>query len=165
MSDSVEAQLAELEKMTISQLIARFEDLHGYPCRSRHRQYLFRKNAWRIQANAFGDLSERARRRAEELANDADVRTTAPKTIVSPPQGKSAKRTVAVAVPTDPRLPAPGSAILRPYKGRTLRVVVLPDDGGFEFEGERYGSLTAIAKKVTGSHINGFRFFRLKEAE
>jgi hypothetical protein len=36
---------------------------------------------------------------------------------------------------------------------------------GFEFpaldEGERYDSLSAIANAVTGSHINGFRFFRL----
>ena len=35
---------------------------------------LIRKNAWRIQANALGVLSERAKRRAEELANDADIR-------------------------------------------------------------------------------------------
>ena len=59
-------------------------------------------------------------------------------------------------------MPAPGGAITREYKGRTLRVVVLPD--GFEFEGERFRSLSAIAKQVTGSHVNGFRFFRLGSA-
>jgi hypothetical protein len=41
-----------------------------------------------------------------------------------------------------------------------VRVVVLAD--GFEFEGERYRSLSAIAKAVTGSHVNGFRFFNLE---
>jgi len=47
--------------------------------------------------------------------------------------------------------------------GETLRVTVLAD--GFECEvqvgGDRYDSLSAIAKAVTGSHMNGFRFFRL----
>jgi hypothetical protein len=63
----------------------------------------------------------------------------------------------------DGRLPAPGRAIVRRYKGETLRVTVLAD--GFEFKGERYGSLSAIAKSVTGSHMNGYRFFGLlKEA-
>ena len=59
----------------------------------------------------------------------------------------------------DPRLPPPGNWIERKYKGRTIRVLVISD--GFEFEGERYRSLSAIAKAVTGSHINGFLFFRL----
>ena len=59
----------------------------------------------------------------------------------------------------DERLPRPGHAIVRRYKGETLRVIVLST--GFEFKGERYDSLSAIAKAVTGSHINGFRFFRL----
>jgi len=50
---------------------------------------------------------------------------------------------------------------VREYKGRTIRVVVLSDGQGFEWNGDRYRTLSAIAKKVTGSHINGFRFFRL----
>ena len=47
--------------------------------RSNHKQFLFRRVAWRIQANAWGGLSERARRRALELADDADLRIRAPK--------------------------------------------------------------------------------------
>jgi hypothetical protein len=59
----------------------------------------------------------------------------------------------------DPRLPPPGNWIEREYKGRTIRVLVVAD--GFEYEGERYRSLSAIAKAVTGSHVNGYLFFRL----
>ena len=59
----------------------------------------------------------------------------------------------------DRRLPPPGSWIERDYKGRTIRVLVVAD--GFEYKGERYKSLSAIAKAVTGSHMNGFLFFRL----
>ena len=56
-------------------------------------------------------------------------------------------------------LPPPGNWIERDYKGQTIRVLVIAD--GFEYEGERYRSLSAVAKAVTGSHMNGFLFFRL----
>jgi len=54
----------------------------------------------------------------------------------------------------------PGMVLKREYKGRTVRVTVLAD--GFEWEGERYKSLTAVAKAVTGKHWNGFHFFNLR---
>ena len=59
----------------------------------------------------------------------------------------------------DPRLPPPGSVLARKYRGQTLQVRVLAD--GFEFEGAVYPSLSATAKAITGSHCNGFLFFRL----
>jgi hypothetical protein len=166
MSDTIQRQLDELGRMTTGDLVQRYQELHGHACRTRHRAYLIRKIAWRIQANAEGDLSERARRRAAELADDAEVRTTAPKVIICPPQpGEARTETKPVKHNgADPRLPSAGSAIVREYKGKTLRVVVLPDDQGFEYDGERHRTLTSVAKKVTGSHINGFRFFRLGEA-
>ncbi len=59
----------------------------------------------------------------------------------------------------DPRLPAAGTTILRPYKDRELRVKVL--EQGFEFEGRPYRSLSAIASEILGCSANGFLFFRL----
>lgn len=50
-------------------------------------------------------------------------------------------------------------AISRTYKGREIEVVVRRD--GFEWDGRRFKSLSAVAKAVTGSHCNGFRFFNL----
>lgn len=67
----IEEQIDEPHRLTTTQLVERFAELHGYETRTRHRTYLIRKNAWRIQANAWGGLSERARRRAAELADDA----------------------------------------------------------------------------------------------
>ncbi len=161
----IAAEIAALDRLSTGDLAERYTELHGQPCRTRHRAYLIRKVAWRIQANAEGDLSERARKRAAELADTAEVRVMAPKTIIVPPQhGESA--TVTRPAPTgrdrssDPRLPQPGSAIVRQYKGRTIRAVVL-QSGGFECDGQRFRTLTALTKKVTGSHMNGFRFFRL----
>lgn len=157
----VEAEIAELYEMTTGQLAEKYEQLHGQPTRTRHRQYLIRKNAWRIQAHAFGGLTERAKRRAAELANDADIRVMAPKTLVCPPQDGASETRTARFIERDPRIPAAGSAIVRTYKGKKLRVVVLEGDRGFEYEGQRYDTLSAVAKHITGSHINGFRFFGL----
>jgi hypothetical protein len=164
MSETVQRQLAGLGKMTTGELVQRYSELHGQACRTRHRAYLIRKIAWRIQANAEGDLSERARRRAAELANDAEVRVMAPKSLISPPQGGEPVTTTRPFTPNkqrDPRLPPVGSAIVRKFKGRSIRVVVLEDGQGFDLDGERYATLTAVAEKVSGTHINGFRFFHL----
>ena len=165
MPPDIAQELEALQGMTTTELCERYAELHGQPVRTRHRAYLIRKVAWRMQALAEGDLSQRARRRAEELADDADVR-------VMPPRAKESS-THAAGAPTgqrvatrgqvrDPRLPAPGTAIVREYKGRTIRVLVMPSGEGFECDGERYRTLSAVAKAVTGSHINGFRFFRLE---
>jgi len=151
-------ELARLEGMTVGQLIGVYEEITGEATRSRNKRYLIRRIAWRMQARAEGDLSERARQRAAELADDAHVRVT-------PPRGTHvAVRPVVTTTPADDppidtRLPAPGNCLVRKYKGEMIRVLVLPD--GFEFNGERYHSLSAVAKAVTGSHINGFRFFKL----
>jgi hypothetical protein len=165
MPKTIESEIDALHRKTTSELVERYAELHGHDSRTRHRAYLIRKIAWRMQALAEGDLSERARKRAAELADDADVRVMAPKTIICPPQGAGTETTVTRSLPNgehnDRRLPPPGSAIVRQYKGRTIRVVVLSESQGFEWNGERYRTLSAIAKKVTGSHINGFRFFRL----
>jgi hypothetical protein len=75
---NLKKELATLERMTVSELQDRYVEVCREPVRSRHRQYLIRRIAWRLQANAEGGLSERALRRAEELANIADVRVTPP---------------------------------------------------------------------------------------
>ncbi|MEW5894469.1 MAG: DUF2924 domain-containing protein [Candidatus Omnitrophota bacterium] len=59
----------------------------------------------------------------------------------------------------DNRLPIPGSTIHKEYKGKTYVVRVLRT--GFEYEGKRYRSLTAIAKEITGMQWGGFGFFGL----
>jgi hypothetical protein len=158
---NIAKEVAALEQKTVGQLQDRYVEVFGEPVRSRHRQYLIRRIAWRLQANAEGGLSERALRRAEDLADDADVRVTPPREANGNAASRSAKPTVVrMAVAADPRLPTPGAQITRKYKGRTIAVTVLGD--GFEYLGERYRSLTAVAKAITGSHMNGFRFFGLE---
>jgi len=162
----VATELAALDQMTTGDLAERYKELHGQPCRTRHRAYLIRKIAWRIQANAEGDLSERARNRAAELADDADIRVMAPKTMICPPQvGETVTVTRPVPAeeekPNDPRMPPPGTALVRNYKGRTIRAVVLEDGQRVEWNGERFRTLSALANRITRSHMSGYRFFRL----
>jgi DUF2924 family protein len=78
------------------------------------------------------------------------------------PEGSGGRRVVKVSAntPSDPRLPSVGTAITRQYKGRSIRVLVQAE--GFEYEGQHYKTLTAVAEHITGSHINGYRFFRLE---
>ncbi len=53
----------------------------------------------------------------------------------------------------------PGTILLRQYAGRTVQVQVR--EQGFEYDGQIYTSLTAVAKQITGRHWNGFHFFGL----
>lgn len=156
---NVEKEVAAMERMTVDQLRAKYAEVFGEPTNGRHKEWLIKRIAWRMQANSEGDLSERARRRAMELANDADLRTTAPRQRKPAPDAEDGTKTVATKIRASTEL-LPGTVVKREYKGQTIRVTVLAD--GFEYLGERYKSLTAVAKAVTGKHWNGFHFFGLR---
>jgi Protein of unknown function (DUF2924) len=156
---NIAREVAAMRRMTMKGLRARYAEAFGETTNANNRVWLIKRVAWRLQAQAEGDLSERAKQRAAELADDADLRLSPPKT----PAGPAApERTVTEVLKfeTDNRLPPPGTVITRPYKGEDLQVKVLSD--GFEFEGQVYRSLSAVAKAITGQHCNGFLFFRMK---
>jgi hypothetical protein len=152
-------ELAVLAHMGVSELRRKYAELFGEPTRAGNKTWLVRRIAWRLQALAEGDLSERARRRAEELARDADLRLTAPRAALttSAPTPDRSKPTLKLR--SDSRLPPTGTVLTRSYKGQTLRVQVLAH--GFVYADRTYPSLSAVAKAVTGSHCNGYLFFRL----
>ena len=107
--NAIEDQIAELGRLTVTQLRQKYAEVFGEETRSNNKQFLYRRIAWRIQALAEGGLSERARRRALEIANDADLRIRAPKKKV---QNSEAFLKVSEKLrPQDPRLPAPGSEV------------------------------------------------------
>jgi hypothetical protein len=159
---TTQQQVDELREMPVSRLRERYAEVFGEPTASGNRQWLYRRVAWRIQALAEGDLSERARRRAAELARDVDVR-------VRPPGEREGNEprvgarlvtiTGRLASTGADRLPAPGTVLRRTFKGAEHEVTVLPH--GLEYEGRTYRSLSAVATAITGSHWNGFLFFGL----
>jgi hypothetical protein len=158
MNLNVSKELAALNRMTTPELRARYAQVCGDGTVSNNRAWMVKRIVWRLQAQAEGGLTERALRRAAELANDADLRLRPPAAKpVAPAPELTATRSLRTKA--DGRLPPPGTVITRVYKGEALQVRVLPE--GFEFEGEVYASLSAVAKHITGAHCNGFLFFRM----
>ncbi len=157
MEPNIDAELAALEQMTTGQLAARFAELFGESTRARNRRWLIKRIAWRIQARAEGGLSERAQRRAAELADESQLRLTAP----TEDRPERSTRRSASSSHRDPRLPSAGTVLTRDYRGGLVQVTVL--EKGFVWEGKNYRSLSAVARAVTGTHANGYLFFRLQE--
>jgi Protein of unknown function (DUF2924) len=160
MDTAVLTEIESLRRATVSELRAKFLQVFHEPTVSRHRQHLFRLIAWRLQALAEGDLSERARKRALAIARDADLRRVAPhdflklagQPVQATPSGRSRHR-------LDSRLPLPGVVLRRQWKGQTILVEVLED--GFRCQDRHFSSLSAIALAITGTRWNGLAFFGL----
>ena len=129
MDAAVLRDIENLRRMSVGGLREKYREVFGEDSRSHHKGFLFRRVAWRLQAVAEGGLSERARRRALEIANDADLRIRAPKDFG--PQGADAARRTVVGIidgRRDCRLPEPGTLVTREFKGQTFVVKVLADN-------------------------------------
>jgi hypothetical protein len=153
-------EIEHLRRASLSALREKHREVFQEATQSRHREHLFRRIAWRLQALAEGDLSERARGRAHQIARDADLRMVAPRDFftlggerIQTTQGDRNRRQ------QDSRLPLPGTLLSRKWKGRTILVEVLAN--GFRYENRHYPSLSAIAVAVTGTRWNGLAFFGL----
>ena len=163
MASAALAAIEELRRLNIPALRRKYHELFGEQSKSSHNKFLFRRIAWRLQANAEGGLSDRARRRAAEIADDSDLRTRAASELVSTqalrhvPRGERERS----QPQRDWRLPPPGTLLTRRMGNRQILVTVLEE--GFEFETRRYRSLSAIAREVTGTRWNGLLFFGLAE--
>src|SRR6185312_4254401 len=119
-STGLREEIEALRHMTAGQLKEKYRKVFGEVSRSNHKQFLFRRIAWRIQANAEGGLSERARRRALEIADDADLRIRAPRNFLKAELDETRAITTRVAPAQDPRLPAPGALLVRRYRGKDI---------------------------------------------
>ncbi len=163
METSVIRRIHALRQMNVAELRCEWERLYGEPSRTRTREYLFRRLAWRVQEIEHGGLSDAAKARIDQLCPDTFTRTRTPRealdaaTVANQP-----KPADPVSGPKrDPRLPVPGTVITRIYRGRELRLLV--HDDGFELDGVHYRSLSEAARAITGSRWNGRLFFGLTE--
>jgi hypothetical protein len=148
-----------LRHQTVGQLKGKYREVFGQESRSNHKQFLVRRIAWRLQANAEGDLSERARQRALALAQETDLRIRAPESFLRELSGATGKWR---GNPRDRRLPRPGTWLTRHFRGRSVAVEVL--EKGFRYQERVYKSLSAVARHVTGTQWNGFTFFALESS-
>jgi hypothetical protein len=160
MDNAVLMEIEKLRRASLKALREKHREVFQEETPCRHREHLFRRVAWRLQALAEGDLSERARQRACQIARDGDLRVVAPSGFFSV-SGTSVQTTPGDRDRRhqDTRLPLPGTMLTRKWKGKTLLVEVL--ENGFRYEKRHYPSLSAIAVAVTGTRWNGLAFFGL----
>jgi len=152
---NLQNEIEQLRRLPLSGLRERYLELFGERSRTQNKVLLFRRIAWRMQANIYGDLSERARQRALALADDRDLRLQAPPGFTdNGPSKRNARQTV------QHRLPLPGAVLTRQYRGQTIEVQVLPQ--GFSYGNRRFRSLSGIAEHITGTRWNGYVFFGLQ---
>jgi hypothetical protein len=154
MDEELRQEIESLRKLKTKALKLRYRELFQEDSTSSNHQHLFRRVAWRLQARAHGDLTQRARERAAQLAEDVDLRLRAPrgfwKQLTAGKQSEVAR---------DRRIPPVGTILKRQHQGKIIKVTVLDD--GFEHDGRTYRSLSAIAHHATGTRWNGFSFFHL----
>ncbi len=143
------ARLAEIQGWKTGRLREELTRLSGSPARSWNRPYLVRKVSWLTQA--------RERQSSDGVEVPTLVREV--RDVPRSPRLDALIRVLPNRGVQDPRLPRPGSVILRDYRGLRLTVTVL--ERGFEWNGQIYSSLTAVAKAITGTHWNGRLFFGL----
>lgn len=138
------AQLAALRQMSVIELKAKWEAIFGTPAPNNSRNYLELRLGHRIQELAFGGLSRETRRTLDLLADEVE--------------GRIGRK----AIIADSRNPVIGTRLVREWDGAEHTVTVIKD--GFDWQGRKFKSLSAVARTITGTQWNGYRFFGLREA-
>ncbi len=142
---SIAEEIAELRGLPVSELVVRYEAVYGKPPRVKHRDWLWRRIAWKIQEQRFGGLSEVAKRRVDELIAELDL-----------PLGRAHTVREKIGRRGDPPL---GTTLLRTWKGREIHAKRTEE--GWEYNGVVHRSLSAVARAISQSHWNGRLFWGL----
>lgn len=151
MDNTILEQILALKEAPLADLQKRYSEIfNGKKAPSNNKTYLWQRVVYRLQELQYGALSEDAKDKVKEIAEEYDPINNK---VLRPDASKRRKPW------RDGRLPVPGTIINKKYKGRDIVVKVL--DIGFEYEGKVYKTLTKIAKEITGSHWNGYLFFSL----
>jgi hypothetical protein len=137
------ARLAALKAMSVNDLKAEWQALFDAPAPNNSRGFLEGRLAYRIQELTYGGPDKQTRRLLDLLADEVEGTLT---------------RKAQIA---DPRNPVVGTKLIREWDGVAHTVTVLTE--GFEWDGRRYKSLSAVARAITGTQWNGYRFFGLRE--
>jgi hypothetical protein len=141
--DPIPARLAALKAMSVNDLKTEWRMLYGGTAPNNSRAFLEGRLAYRIQELIFGGPDRETRRMLDLLADEVEGTATTKKQIA------------------DPRNPVTGTKLIRDWDGVAQTVTVLRD--GFDWQGRRYKSLSAVARAITGTRWNGYRFFGLRE--
>jgi len=136
-------RLSALKAMTVRELKAEWENLFGKAAPNNSHAYLLQRVSYRVQELAYGGLAKPVKAILDALADEVE--------------GKKVRKSAI----SDPRNPVIGTRLVREWDGVEHVITVLKD--GFDWQGRRYKSLSAIARDITGTQWNGYRFFGLRE--
>ena len=149
--EQADAKIRELHTMSTSELTQLWAILFGCVCYTRRKAFIRRRLEWRINTLVSGGISERAMKRAEEIADDTLLRVKSRAFTNRQPQPKPAN-----AVPQECR-------ITRRYKG--VEYTVLRKDGGFIYNGHKYGTLSEVSTIIAGYYVSGNKFFNITQSQ
>lgn len=138
----INRQISVWENASFAELKEAFSEYYGFECGATNVRNLRARLAYKIQEIFLGSLSEEDKAMLESVADkdpEANLKINKAK----------------------PRYLTKGARLLRDWKGKTYEVNVL-DENKFEYGGEIYRSLTAVATAITGTHWNGKKFFGVK---
>lgn len=148
MNDSVLRQIADLQNLSYDELKERWAMLYGGTPPAYNRTFIIKRLAHRIQELAYGGLSEATQTKMREVLDTYGFDENGCDRTARQTQRKKMHRQ---------DMPVSGTRLVRNWNGRRYEVIVV--SGGFEYEGKKYRSLTAVTKAITGTHWNGRAFF------
>jgi len=149
MSNSILKQVANLNNLSHDELKSLYITLHGSEPPAYNRDFIIKRLAYRLQEIAFGGLSERTQQKLDDvLARNGFDENAMPKS-----RRRQKER-------TQSGHPVIGCIFVREWHGKQYEVTTLRD--GFEYDGMKYQSLTAVTKAITGQHMSGKIFFGIR---
>ena len=161
---ALEAELAELERLSLDDLRLRWRNRWGRLAPAHlSRGLLFRVMAYRLQAEAFGDLDRKTVRLLERMANGAAEKLAANRSATPGSDEQAESKVSSARAAYGPPILKPGALLIREWQGRLESVTVVDD--GFAWNGETYASLSGVAFAITGMKWNGYRFFGVRRRD
>lgn len=149
--EQADAKIRELYTMSTNELTQLWAMLFGSVCYTRRKQFIRQRLEWRINTLVSGGISERAMKRAEEIADDTLLRVKSRAF-----RERKTQPTPANAVPQECR-------ITRKFKG--VEYTVLRKDGAFIYNGHKYATLSEVSTIIAGYYVSGNKFFNITQAQ
>ena len=138
-------QIDALERKNLSELQAQFEELYGFVPGETNAKNLRQRIAYRLQEITLGGLSEADTALLDRIADEDPLANLRPDTARNNALGR-------------------GVRYRRVWQGKEHEAVSL-GNGRFEYNGQEYRSLSAVAKAITGKKWNGLLFFGVKSGK
>ena len=145
---TIAEEIAVLHNLSTAELAGEFERLYGRKPRYRSPVWMRKRIGFKLQERVFGGLSGPARAELERLAQDIHLPEAATRGHVGNDRANRSNGQLRA-----------GTVLQREWRDQQIRVEVLTD--GFAWNGDCYGSLSAVAFAVTGAKWNGKLFFGL----